>query len=242
MILSRKRVVSVLVIGLFLLGFTASAAAYNDYGDFYGTYLNFLGVEEDSATDDTPLYGEPLILGEQSLFFPTAFTSESSDGSANTTSGTLTMTLQAANGFAIKTVTISEIGNYALTGSGTADTFASIIGNYVVGTQSSSILFDPEGPFALPNDISGSYSGNAVLDFTGLGLTELSFSLTNILQTQSEVGTTSYIGKSVVANGVGLEINTSPIPIPGAVWLFGSGLITLWGLRLRFTKQDNLTD
>ena len=71
------------------------------------------------------------------------------------------------------------------------------------------------------------------MDFTGLGLTELTFSLSNVLETQSEEGTTSYIGKSVVQNGVGLEIATTPIPIPGAIWLVGSGFIALAGVRIR---------
>lgn len=242
--LSRKWVTNLLVIGICWFGFVSPAAsAPISYGDYTGTHLSFLNVTEDSTTTNDPLFGAPNIIAEQYLFFPTTFTSTSTGaGAYDITSGELTMTLRAADGFAISSVNVTELGNYSLTGSGTASTWADISAMLDVGSQSASLLFDPAGPYALPGDSSDYYNGSTTLDFSGLRITELSFKLTNVLETQSEAGTTAFITKNYVGGGVGLEINTTPIPIPGAVWLLVSGLITLWGVRLRFTKQNNLTD
>ncbi len=234
--LLRKGVVSAFLTGIFWLVFVTSAPAAIVYGDYSGTTLDFLNITEDSSTDSLPLFGTPMVIGSQSLFFPTTFESKSSDGSSDITAGVLTMTLRAAEGFTISTVSITEIGSYSLTGLGSADTWASIGGTLELGTQSDALDFNPSNPYALPGDSSGLFQGSTLLDFSGLGITEVSFSLTNILETQSEAGTTAWIGKSLISGGVELEINTSPIPLPGAVWLLGSGLIAMLGLRKRSKK------
>jgi hypothetical protein len=181
------------------------------YGDYYGTTVDFLDVTEESTTDLLPLYRAPIHFGNQFYFFPNPFNSSSSGVGSDTTEGVLTMTLQAADGFAIKTVTITEYGNYALTGDGTAATFANVSGTLEVGSQSTPLLITPSGPYLLANVASGPFTGSAVLNFTGQGITQVSFSLTNTLETQSEGGTTSYIGKSLISDAVAVEIYTEPI-------------------------------
>jgi len=75
------------------------------------------------------------------------------------------------------------------------------------------------------------------LDFSGLGITQLSFSLTNVLQTQSEAGTTSFIAENVGSQEVGILIDTTPVPLPSAIWLLGSGLIAFAGIRRRLRTK-----
>ena len=78
MILSCKKIIIILVIGICGLCFAAPVSADSiGYGDYYGTTVDFLGVTEESTTDSLPLYGAPILVDNQSLFFPTTFSSSS---------------------------------------------------------------------------------------------------------------------------------------------------------------------
>ena len=39
-----------------------------------------------------------------------------------------------------------------------------------------------------------------------------------------------------LAGNINFDFNVSPVPIPGAAWLLGSGLIGLVGIRKKFKK------
>jgi hypothetical protein len=199
-----------------------------------GTVL-FSGISEGSTTDAGPLYGQPMYFSGNQLFFPTSFVSTATDGSNDSTIGELNMTISAAGGYAIQSIAITEYGNYTLTGTGTSDTSASIFSTYNVGGQSGTISMSPKDAYNLDTDGAGTgfFSGSVSLDFSGSGINELSFFLSNDLETTSESGTTASIEKSLESNQVVVEIITSPIPIPGALWLFGSAIGAIGVFRRR---------
>jgi hypothetical protein len=227
-----------LFLGIWCLAKPTLSQAGFSYGDFFGMTVDFLNVREESATDPlVALYKAPMVFGNQSLFFTPSFQSTSSGGAYDTTSGTLSMTLSAKPGFALSSVRITEYGNYALTGSGSEATFASIDGLLQVGSQSIDLAMTPNWTWSMPGVKSGSFTATAFLDFSGLGITTASFSLFNELQTSSEAGTTATIGKSVVSDTVQLEFLTTPVPLPGGLVLLGSGLCSLFGLRRLIRKR-----
>jgi hypothetical protein len=205
------------------------------YNDVDTGAVLFSGISESSGTDAGPLYGQPVYLSSNQLFFPTKFVSTASDGSVDSTIGDLNMTISAADGLAIQSIIISEYGNYTLTGDGGAGTSASILSSYNVGGQNGTIDMSPRNTYNLYKDNQGTdaFDGSVTLDFSGLGIDELSFFLSNDLATTSEAGTTATIQKTLESNQVLVEIYTAPIPIPGAVWLLGSGLLAVAGLRRR---------
>lgn len=225
-------VMFIAVMSLLLIATSATAGTYSYENLDAGTVI-FSNIVEESTTDTGPLYGQPLYFGNNQLFFPTNFVSTATDGASDSTNGDLSMTISAADGFAIQTIVISEYGNYNLTGDGTLATQASITSSYTVDNLNGTIGFSPGGTFSLPSDTGGSFSGAVSLDFSGLGITELDFLLINDLFTTSEVGTTATIQKNLLQDQVMVEIYTSPIPIPGAVWLLGSGLLAVAGFRRR---------
>ncbi|MCX5805515.1 MAG: VPLPA-CTERM sorting domain-containing protein [Proteobacteria bacterium] len=71
---------------------------------------------------------------------------------------------------------------------------------------------------------------NPSLFTTGYDLDNISISIGDIIQLHlSGQGTGDYAGVNLT-----IETSTTPVPIPGAIWLFGPGLAGLAGLRRRF--------
>lgn len=205
-----------------LAGFAGAANAGITYGNFVGTDVLFNGVEEDSTTDALPLFGAPTVAGNSLLFFPTSFASSAANGTADTTSGTLKMTLVAKPGNFLKTIKITELGDYTLTGAGTAATSA-VDNGLLTGTDldTGDLYFDfkTTPTFVRPVNSSGAWTNTWLIDVTGLGITSMTVVFNNNLQTSSESGTTAFIQKKVV-NGPSIKID---VPAPGSLCLIGLG-------------------
>lgn len=180
-----------------------------DYGDFVGInpgQVDFLGVTESSITDAVALYGAPTRLGNGLVFFPAAFRSRSENGAADTTSGTLTMRIRADAGFFLEVITIKENGGYELTGVGTPSTSATINGLCTItdvspathGFFSDSLYVTPAPVYSLPTHSDDEFVSTALIDLTGLQITEVMLNFNNNLQTTAEQGTTSEIEKRYV--------------------------------------------
>lgn len=229
---------SVALIALFVVSqlHVGQAQAVTVYGNFAGTTVDFFGVTETSATDPTPLYGAPNVIGDSLAFLPQGFASESSGGSSDVTDGTLTVTITAKPGYFLDKISIAEIGDYSLSGIGTAATYASVAGGidvtdltFASGTYSDPLAISPSMPVDLsggPQD--GLFTGSAMIDLTDLGLVgvkSIYLEFENVLETGSEAGTSALIQKKLVS-GTTITVETV-IPEPSAivVWsLFGVSL------------------
>lgn len=213
----------------------ATATPIN-YGDFAGIGVgdvDFIQVTEDSATDATPLYDVPVHLPNALAFIPLTFASVASNGTSDTTTGTLTLTLRADAGFWLETITLAETGDYTLTGLGTIGTSADITGMLSAedlspglnGTISDAATYTPTPAFELPPAMFDEFTGEAVIDLTGLGITEVRLTLENTLETTSEAspGTTAFIQKNTVLIGATSVL----IPEPGTLGLLAfAGLLS----------------
>lgn len=216
-----------------LVGSTTAAMASINYGDFNGTNVNFLQVTEDSNTDNRALFGQPLLAGDSLLFFPSGFASSSTNGASDETTGLLIMTVKSNPGQFIKSIKVSEVGDYSLAGVGTGSTYASVNGTLSGfapqngNTYNAPWVVSPTGIFQLPGDTSGAWTASTVIDVTGLGLSQLDLVFTATLKTGSEAGTASFIQRKVIGGPV-LRVE---IPAPGAMALVAGGAIL--GFRRR---------
>src|SRR5438046_256584 len=119
---SRRFRFTLAAVCLALLGIaTRVRAAPINYGDFNGTNVQYLQVTEDSATDPTPLYGNPNLSGDSLSFNPSSFGSTASGGSSDVTDGTLATTIMTYSGSSkrIHKVNFAEAGDYTLAGGAT---------------------------------------------------------------------------------------------------------------------------
>lgn len=68
------------------------------------------------------------------------------------------------------------------------------------------------------------------------GLDDIWFDITNIttkVTFSDDPLTAIVITSDTTLNGIGLDVGTNPVPVPGAVWLLGSGLLGLVAIRRR---------
>jgi len=244
---------SVTAFALALLVFSGAtgAAALTTHPDQAGTSYFFENLVEDTTTagDPTPIFGAPTVAGDNLIWTPPSFASNATGGSSDQTNGTFAFDIVSKNknSIAIKNVILTELGDYSLTGVGTAATDATALaGIFIVITEynlggnlvsTALALSDTDAVnFNTPFQAGGWNLGLSVdvqgyldLFFGGDAYaTMVEVVWNNDLATNSELGTTSQIQKKV---GIP-AITVSVIPEPGTAILMGLGLAALGARRL----------
>ena len=246
-----RKLTPVLGLVLFLVFVAPAAVATTVHGDFFGTNIDFLGIQETSSYGDPEpacCFGAPIATGNQLLFFPPNFTAEASGaGGSDQTGAQLQGTIMATGALnTIDTIILDEFGDALLTGTGSAatGTFASLSGFVtvleVLGVPVTPVVigfigtFTPSELLALPTDAGTTlWSANASIDVASVvpNATKVFLSLDNDLSAFSEAGTSAKLQKKVVS---GPAIVITVIPEPTTAILFSLGLI---GLALQGRRQ-----
>ena len=190
--------------------------------------------------DDATLYGAGSVIGNTIFFFPTAFRAESTNGSPATVSISDTLNIKVdalTQGFSMSTMTISEDGDYRVDGAGAsaeangffrATSLTTLCG---LPPCQDEVLLDA-GSLSSTGATAALWSMGGSInlgDTPGWG-NDTSINLTiqnNLSATTSASGEIAWIQKkfSVTVPTV--------VPVPAAVWLFGSGLLGLLGIARR---------
>jgi len=228
--MNARSVVSA-VAGVCLIALAAPpTAAVVNYPDMPGVNpgeVDFLQLSESSVTDPEPLYGTPVRAGNLLSFPLLSFQSASTGGAADTTSGQFQMRIRAAAGTFLDGITILEFGDYALTGTGSPATSATVNGSVAVtdldpglsGIIPAVLTVAPPPPYALPADSAGSFSGLVQVDLTGLGIREVMLTFNNNLQTTSEPDTSAVVAKG--RDGAPGIVTIVPEPITAVLLTLG---------------------
>lgn len=223
-----------LAIGLAILATRGVYAAPIVYGNFPGSTVDYLGVQEESSTDPgTGKFGPPTVAGDAMDFNPAAFAASSSGLASDTTDSNLQFMVKAHPGQGINGIFLTEAGDTSLSGLvGEAQTTvgAVITGEIVelniggVPTPVSINLpplamgFTPKDNFKLSVDGAGSkgWSGSTLLDLTGHAgpVTKVNISMDNTLTASSVAGTSAFIQKKD-ADALVITTTTTPfVPEP----------------------------
>lgn len=238
---------------LIALCWATSASAVTTYPDFVGFGMSVTGLQEETTTpgDPAPIFGLPTIAGTNFVWSPINFTSTSVDGVSDQTAGTFQGEVELLNknlNFVDK-IMLTEVGDYQLTGVGTAATSASVLAGLAITVLEVNnggsitptaipLIGDFNFSWDTPNK-AGSWLGTVNVDvqggvdlFYGAGnafATKFSFNFNNDLATTSELGTTSLIQKKTAVESVTLSI----IPEPATAAMVGIGLFALGARRKR---------
>jgi len=196
--------------------------------------------------DDSSLYGTANVIGNTIFFTPTTFTAESLDGAGLVqTSASLAITIEilpASAGLAMNTFQLLENGDYKLNGGGTS---VSAVGELTIDSQTSAFsdsnLFNA-GALTVPGGPTDWSAGTTINLGDTLGWdmdTSVIMTLDNTLSATSSlsgVGEQAFIQKKFEGDAIGITIDltaSGAVPVPAAVWLFGSALGLLGWLRRR---------
>ena len=236
---------------LSLLALSLQATPTN-YGDFAGTNVTYLSVTETdvSVGDPTPLFGGPIIGGDQLSFLPTpGFSSSAASGSSDVTTGLLETTIMALGGETLLSFLYSEAGDATLTEFppfGTPDTNAeaSLTGTLTVIEDLGGPIvpvvipfvgvFAPADAFALPGDFGLTpWTASVLVDIAAVvpNATKAELALTNSLESNAGAGDTSALIQKTSAT-LDVEVPSTAVPEPSSVVLVAFGLIGL-GVAVR---------
>jgi len=199
------------------------------------------GTNVSFTFDDASLYGAGVVVGNSLFFQPTDFValSENGEGSVSASEILNIIVKSITDGYVISDVAMAEEGDYIQNG-----TAASVAAGGRLGVTSNTTtcgIFSCKdasvfnvGGFADTGGANVAWTGGTTValgDTVGWGSdTDLSVSFENDLSANTlNVGEKAQIAKKFGA--IGLVVN--PVPVPAAVWLFGSGLLGLAGIARR---------
>jgi hypothetical protein len=189
--------------------------------------------------DDATLFGTGNVVGNNIFFSPTNFRAES-----NNTEGlvqvsatlNITATLQDPNsGFVMDMFNLIEKGDYQMIGGTSTSVTAGgsfSVTSLTIGGMNQMNTFNDTGLNTVgPVTLWDASSSIDLSSINGWGSdTEVIIQLQNDLSATSNLqGEGAFIQKKY--GDIGVIVN--PVPVPAAVWLFGSGLIGLAGVARR---------
>lgn len=190
-----------------------------------------------------PLFGTLSVSGDTIFATPIDFKASSTNGVGATT-GTETDLLNAIGtiqvvaktGYSFTGISVAEGGIYNITGDGSVDVDASLrLFDWndpapFFGTEET-VNMTLNSTLSVNDGNNNQWSASGDFDMTTAlwdGVTHVGLTLDNTLRATTLLGSgdSALIDKSAVG-AVGFAIETAVIPVPAAVWLFGSGLLGL---------------
>lgn len=190
---------------------------------------------------DLGLFGTPTVFGDSIFFTPTNFDAVSTNTNGavivNSTVN-VDVTVLNPNAYVFEGFSLIERGDYKLVGSNSSVdvggqlrardfTFNPLteVNDFIVETAP---LTNNDGNFH-------NWEADAAVTISGAaweGVNTIRVTIENVLTaTSTALGESAFLEKKLAGGSVGLVVN--PVPVPPAVWLFGSGLLGLVGIARR---------
>lgn len=194
----------------------------------------------DDAQAATALFGQPDFIGDTVRFLPDDFRAQSDDGAGfdTATANFIFDDVYTLSGKDIGSVSVIEAGDYEITNgdSVSADLYLQIASN-TDGTDLTTATnsFDASGDsgglqrWSLAAAINPLQDAGDIWGTPWLESSSFALNIQNTLQAYTdENGESAWIQKKIT-------LTVSEVPVPAAVWFFGSGILALAGWSRRKT-------
>ena len=195
-----------------------------------GTTVDFWYDNEDQNTLD---FGTLQVTGDTIFATPTFSISAANGVGTKIFQSIGSIFVTAKDGYSFSSIDVIEGGTYQTTGNGTVDA----TGTLRVLNSTNPFSFETSNLNMTDLTLPGvnSWQGDLSYDMSTAmwdNVNSIQLTLTTTLFATSPDGdSTAVINQTLAGSSMGVSINT--IPVPAAVWLFGSGLISLAGIARR---------
>ncbi len=203
--------------------------------------ITLSGNTVDFVFDDTQpglsYYGTLNVVGDSIFATPDSIIAQAVNGGNDSLSVPATVvTVVAHAGYEFTSATVGIEGDYTVFGAGASVSINNTLvvsetgapGNNVSPTMVNSGFGNTDGTY--------NWSSVGAADLTTAmwdGVTSIELSLSSILSASTTAsGESAQIQEKFTASSV-VAIETTPVPVPAAVWLMGSGLLALFGFSGR---------
>lgn len=199
------------------------------------------GQSDFSVTYDdtqTGVFGQPQIANNTVYFLPNDFFASSSNGLAPASINDnflFRLDVLAGHSFSLDQFNLTERGDYRLNGAGASVSVAGELQAY--DTFSPSTVFADmldTGPLNVADDQLHNWTGSASIGSTDgwTGTTSAWIFIDSTLTADTQaLNEFAFIEKKFT--GVAIELAVTQVPLPPAIWMFGTALVLLTGGRRR---------
>lgn len=197
--------------------------------------------------DIDPVFGSLSVSGDNIFVTPTSFKAESNDGAGTVqVSGTGTIQVVAKPGYVLDGINVGEIGDYRMLEAAGGNTSVDVDGwlrvfdwfdpTPIFGTEETTNL-TIMGDLTIADGNNHNWTGSGGFDLTTVlwdDRDHVGLTLQNTLTALSTLlGDQAMIQKKAIGSEITVSVDTTLVPVPAAVWLFGSGLLGLAGMARR---------
>lgn len=219
----------------------------------HATIVTVVGTHFDLRYDDTKLglFGAPSLVGDQLFFTLSTFAASSANGAGlvSTNSTISGIELVAKNGYGFGSVSLSEFGDYTLSGSNSSVQVLGQLRGFNVANASftqttANLALSPLTPLTLADGANHDWLAGATLDastpvlplpgFTNVIASRpdvMGLILENRLSAYTDAAQGGLLQAFIEKKVAGVVLTVSPVPETGTWLSFGTGLCLL-GLRL----------
>jgi hypothetical protein len=173
------------------------------------------------------LFGDPLVLANSFVFFPSDFKATASNGSSQTTTDSLSFDITCKPNQKVTAVTVNELGDYSILGSGSVKAEGTLIITDLITSANtlSPLISTPASPITTTTSAAGSWTATATAVNLPNGWTTFHVILTNILQASADAESSSVIQKKFTQAGLEVSIIVPEPASIGVLLTAGSGLL-----------------
>jgi hypothetical protein len=237
-------------IGALALASSSASAAPIAWSTPSGTTGN---IAYSNGQSDNGLFGDPVLSGDNFLFFPNNFKAQASNGSAQTTSDRLSFKVSTLHGEDIQKITIKEVGDWSILGGGSVKAFGTLyvtklntpgFGSVYSDTLDTTYNYSSapivlQSPAKPVGESDGQWDGTFEITLPA-GVTSAQIVLNNILQATSTTGGTSIIQKKELGSpgeGSPQFLISASVPEPTSMSILALGGLAL--LRRHRKPSEN---